>query len=68
MINVKKLHHNAYRCNDSEKTRQFYEDFLGLPLVEAFEITSTMTGRKTKALHTFYSFLEISFQNLPCCR
>ena len=58
MINVKKLHHNAYRCNDSEKTRQFYEDFLGLPLVEAFEISSTMTGRKTKALHTFYSLAD----------
>jgi len=25
------LHHNAYRCRDSEETRQFYEGFLGLP-------------------------------------
>ena len=29
---IKGLHHNAYRCRDSEETRQFYEDFLGLPL------------------------------------
>ena len=55
MINLKKLHHNAYRCNNSENTRKFYEDFLGLPLVDAFEIPTTMTGRSTKVLHTFYS-------------
>ena len=24
---IKGLHHNAYRCRDSEQTRQFYEDF-----------------------------------------
>ena len=29
---IRKLHHNAYRCRDSEETRHFYEDFLGLPL------------------------------------
>ena len=46
---IKGLHHNAYRCRDSEETRKFYEDFLGLPLVNAFEIEQTMTGRKTGA-------------------
>ena len=55
MINLKKLHHNAYRCIDSESTRKFYENFLGLPLTKAFEISETMTGNKIKALHTFYS-------------
>ena len=34
-IHVKGLHHNAYRCSDSEQTRQFYEDFLGLKLANA---------------------------------
>jgi catechol 2,3-dioxygenase-like lactoylglutathione lyase family enzyme len=58
MINIKKLHHNAYRCIDSEETRKFYEDFLGLPLLDAFEISETMTGTKTKALHTFYSLAD----------
>ena len=38
---IKGLHHNAYRCRDSEETRKFYEDFLGLPLVNAFEINET---------------------------
>ena len=51
---LKGLHHNAYRCRDSEETRKFYEGFLGLPLVNAFEITETKTGRTTKALHSFY--------------
>ena len=60
MINIKKLHHNAYRCIDSELTRKFYEDFLNLKLVNAFEIKSTMTGRSVKALHTFYSLRDKS--------
>jgi catechol 2,3-dioxygenase-like lactoylglutathione lyase family enzyme len=53
---IKGLHHNAYRCRDSEETRKFYEDFLGLPLVNSFKIEETMTGRKTGAgvLHSFY--------------
>jgi catechol 2,3-dioxygenase-like lactoylglutathione lyase family enzyme len=52
---IKGLHHNAYRCRDSEETRKFYEDFLGLPLVNAFPITESKSGRKTSALHSFYA-------------
>ena len=51
---IKKLHHAAYRCKNSEETRKFYEDFLGLKLVNAFEINETQTGRKTSVLHSFY--------------
>ena len=51
---IKGLHHNAYRCRDSEETRRLYEDFLGLPLVNAFPIGETKSGRKTSALHSFY--------------
>jgi catechol 2,3-dioxygenase-like lactoylglutathione lyase family enzyme len=53
---IKGLHHNAYRCRDSEETRRFYEDFLGLPLVHTLKIEQTMTGRSTDGgvLHTFY--------------
>src|SRR6266446_4326795 len=52
---IKGLHHNAYRCRDSEETRRFYEDFLGLPLVHTLKIEETMTGRNTGpgVLHTF---------------
>lgn len=51
---IKGLHHNAYRCRDSEETRKFYEDFLKLPLVGALDIGTTITGREAKVLHTFY--------------
>ena len=58
---IKGLHHNAYRCRDSEETRAFYEDFLGLPLADAFEIRETKTGRETCALHSFYQLGDGSF-------
>ena len=53
---IKGLHHNAYRCRDSEETRKFYEDFLGLPLVHTLKIEETKTGRSTGVgvLHTFF--------------
>lgn len=51
---IKGLHHAAYRCRDAEETRKFYEDFLGLPLVNAFEITETKSGRSTHVLHLFF--------------
>ena len=55
MTQIKGLHHAAYRCRDSEQTRAFYEDFLGLPLIDAFEIKTTATGREAKVLHTFFA-------------
>lgn len=55
------LHHNAYRCRDSEETRAFYEDFLGLSLADAFEIKESKTGRKTSVLHSFYRLGDGSF-------
>ena len=51
---IKGLHHNVYRCRDSEETRRFYEDFLGLTLCNVLEIKETKSGRKTSTLHTFY--------------
>ncbi|HEY8250062.1 MAG TPA: VOC family protein [Burkholderiales bacterium] len=58
---IKKLHHNAYRCRDSEETRAFYEDFLGLKLACTLDIEETMTGRKTRTLHTFYEMGDGSY-------
>jgi catechol 2,3-dioxygenase-like lactoylglutathione lyase family enzyme len=51
---IKGLHHNAYRCRDSEETRRFYEGFLGLPLAHTLWIKESMSGRRTDTLHTFY--------------
>ena len=58
---IHQLHHNAYRCRDSEATRRFYEDFLGLPLAGTLEIGETKSGRKTQTLHTFYRLGDGSF-------
>ena len=58
---IKGLHHNAYRCRDSEETRRFYEDFLGLPLAHTLEINETKSGRQTKLLHTFYELDDGSY-------
>ena len=58
---IRQLHHNAYRCRDSEETRAFYEDFLGLPLAEAMAIGTTKTGRQAQVLHTFYRLDDGSF-------
>lgn len=58
---IKGLHHNAYRCRDSEETRRFYEDFLGLPLSTTLNIEITKTGRLCHHLHTFYRLDDGSF-------
>ncbi|MGZ5785500.1 MAG: VOC family protein [Ramlibacter sp.] len=58
---IRKLHHNAYRCRDSEETRRFYEDFLGLPLSGTLEIKETKSGRATETLHTFYRLDDDSY-------
>jgi catechol 2,3-dioxygenase-like lactoylglutathione lyase family enzyme len=58
---IKRLHHSAYRCRDSEETRKFYEDFLGLRLAGTLEIAETKTGRKTGTLHTFYELGDGSY-------
>lgn len=67
-ISIAGLHHAAYRCQDSEKTRAFYEDFLGLPLSGALVIKETKTGRKTEVLHTFFQMNDgshIAFFEAP---
>lgn len=58
---VRAFHHVAYRCRDSEETRKFYEDFIGLELAEAFEINTTKSGRAANVLHSFYRLGDGSF-------
>jgi catechol-2,3-dioxygenase len=58
---IKGLHHNAWRCRDSEETRKFYEDFLGLPLCASLELHESKTGRPVEALHTFYRLDDGSY-------
>jgi catechol 2,3-dioxygenase-like lactoylglutathione lyase family enzyme len=58
---IRAYHHVAYRCRDSEETRRFYEDFLGLELAATKPISETKTGRATSVLHTFYRLGDGSF-------
>jgi catechol 2,3-dioxygenase-like lactoylglutathione lyase family enzyme len=61
MAMIRKLHHAAFRCRDSEETRRFYEDFLGLRLAGTLEIRETKTGREAEVLHTFYELDDGSY-------
>jgi catechol 2,3-dioxygenase-like lactoylglutathione lyase family enzyme len=56
-----RLHHMAFRCRDSEETRAFYEDIIGLPLAAALPIEVTKTGRQARVLHTFFALKDGSF-------
>lgn len=60
-MTIRKLHHSAFRCSDSQRTRDFYEGFLGLPLAAALDLEQTATGRETSVLHTFYRLGDGSF-------
>jgi catechol 2,3-dioxygenase-like lactoylglutathione lyase family enzyme len=54
---IKGLHHSAYRCRDSEDTRKFYEEFLGLKLAGSLDIPDG----ESRVLHTFYQMDDGSF-------
>jgi catechol 2,3-dioxygenase-like lactoylglutathione lyase family enzyme len=58
---VRSLHHMAFRCRNSEQTRAFYEDVVGLELAGAYEIEETKTGRPVRALHTFFKMQDGAF-------
>jgi catechol 2,3-dioxygenase-like lactoylglutathione lyase family enzyme len=58
---IHSLHHMAFRCRDSEETRAFYEDVIGLELAAALPIEATKTGRPVRVLHTFFRMHDGSF-------
>jgi catechol 2,3-dioxygenase-like lactoylglutathione lyase family enzyme len=52
-----RLHHNAYVCADQERTRHFYEDIIGLPLLATWVEESEFPefpGRRMTFSHTFF--------------
>ena len=49
-----RLHHTAYVTKDQEKTRQFYEDVIGLPLTATWCETDMLFGKERTYVHTFY--------------
>ena len=58
---IRKLHHAAWRCRDSEETRAFYEDFLGLPFAAALAFDGDMQGTQVRVLHSFFALGDNSF-------
>ena len=56
------MYHFAYPCRDAEETRHFYEDILGLPLVNCMLSESVpSTGAKTPYVHFFFELGDGSY-------
>jgi len=65
---TQRLHHMAFRCRDTEETRAFYEEVIGLPLQAALAIETTATGRPVRAMHSFFALKDgsaVAFFEVP---
>jgi catechol 2,3-dioxygenase-like lactoylglutathione lyase family enzyme len=61
-VPVRGLHHFAWRCRDSEETRRFYEDLLGLPLVHVIKSDLVpSTGEYCPYVHIFFQMRDGSY-------
>jgi len=49
-----RLHHNAYVAKDLEKTRQFYEDVVGMPLMATWCEKTELFGKERTYCHCFF--------------
>jgi catechol 2,3-dioxygenase-like lactoylglutathione lyase family enzyme len=49
-----RLHHTAYVSRDLEKTRAFYEDLIGLPLVATWRESDELFGEVRTYCHCFF--------------
>jgi catechol 2,3-dioxygenase-like lactoylglutathione lyase family enzyme len=49
-----RLHHTAYVSKDLEKTRAFYEDVIGLPLVATWRESDELFGALRTYCHCFF--------------
>ena len=48
-----RLHHTAYTTKDMEKTREFYEEVIGLPLVATWSESDELFGKVRTYCHCF---------------
>ncbi len=53
-----RLHHTAYVTRDQEKTRRFYEDVIGLPLIATWCESDELFGKVRTYCHTFYGLAD----------
>ncbi len=58
-IKVRQFHHHAFRTNDMEATRKFYEDVLGMPMIGVFvETTDPVTEKPSNYIHAFFEMAD----------
>ncbi|MCH4892466.1 MULTISPECIES: VOC family protein [unclassified Sphingomonas] len=57
-ILVNRLHHTAYTTRDLEKTRAFYEDVLGFPLVATYCEKDELFGKERVYCHCFFAMKD----------
>jgi catechol 2,3-dioxygenase-like lactoylglutathione lyase family enzyme len=55
---VRRIHHHAYACWDSEETRHFYEDILGMPLVGTIVLEDPLRTDGSMYCHTFFEIAD----------
>ena len=53
-----RLHHHAWVVADQERTRQFYEDVLGFPLVATWCEDEHVRGKRRTYCHTFFGLAD----------
>ena len=59
---VKGLYHYSFPCRDGEETRKFYEDLLGLPLVNCMTADKVpSTGEEKPYAHFFFEMGDGSY-------
>jgi len=51
---VRQIHHHAFACWDSEETRHFYEDTLGMPLIATVVLEDPLRNDGSRYCHTFF--------------
>jgi len=53
-----RLHHHAFVVADQERTRRFYEDVLGMPLVATWCEREDLRGKVREYCHTFFALAD----------
>jgi catechol 2,3-dioxygenase-like lactoylglutathione lyase family enzyme len=54
----RRLHHHAFVVADQERTRQFYEDVLGMPLLATWCEKENVRGKVREYCHTFFGLAD----------
>ena len=54
----RRLHHHAFVVADQERTRRFYEDVLGMPLVATWCEREHIRGKEREYCHTFFALAD----------